>query len=150
MTNLAVHFSSVKDTWTTPRDLFNKLDTEFGFTLDACALACSALCPQWYGPDHTDPLRRDCLVTDWVTDARGGAIFMNPPYGRVIGAFMAKANNEAQRGARVVCLVPSRTDTNWFHNYAIHWEVRYLRGRLKFGDAVNSAPFPSAIVVMSR
>ena len=77
-------------------------------------------------------------------------VFMNPPYGRTIGAWMAKAWKESQRGALVVCLVPARTDTAWWHDYAANGRVRFLRGRLKFGGAANSAPFPSAIVVFAH
>ena len=72
---------------------------------------------------------------------------MNPPYGRVIGAWMLKAWESSQRGATVVCLVPARTDTNWWHHFAMRGEVRLLKGRLKFGEAKSCAPFPSAIVV---
>jgi site-specific DNA-methyltransferase (adenine-specific) len=73
--------------------------------------------------------------------------WMNPPYGRVIGHWMKKAYDESQLGALVVCLVPSRTDTAWWHNYAMKGNIEFIRGRLKFGDSKNSAPFPSAIVV---
>ena len=72
---------------------------------------------------------------------------MNPPYGREIGRWMRKAYESAHDGATVVCLVPARTDTAWWHDYAVRGEVRFLRGRLRFGDAKNSAPFPSAVVV---
>jgi site-specific DNA-methyltransferase (adenine-specific) len=72
---------------------------------------------------------------------------MNPPYGRAIGHWMRKALLESMSGALVVCLVPSRTDTAWWHDYAVRGEIRYLRGRLKFGGATNSAPFPSAIII---
>jgi site-specific DNA-methyltransferase (adenine-specific) len=72
---------------------------------------------------------------------------MNPPYGRAIGLWMRKAYEESKRGAVVVCLVPARTDTAWWHDYAEKGEVRFIRGRLKFGDGKGRAPFPSAIVV---
>lgn len=72
---------------------------------------------------------------------------MNPPYGREIGAWMRKAHDESLRGATVVCLVPARTDTAWWHDYAMRGRIEFLRGRLRFGNAKNSAPFPSAIVV---
>ena len=72
---------------------------------------------------------------------------MNPPYGREISRWMRKAFESAAGGATVVCLVPSRTDTKWFHNYAARGEIWFLRGRLKFGRAKASAPFPSAIVI---
>jgi hypothetical protein len=69
---------------------------------------------------------------------------MNPPYGRDIGKWMKKAS---ESDATVVCLVPARTDTKWWHDYAMKGEITFIRGRLKFGNAVNSAPFPSAVVV---
>lgn len=143
-----VPMSSLDETWTTPRDKWNEWNAEFGFTLDAAAVSTSTLCSEWYGPDHPDILRRDALVNDWVHDSKGGAVWFNPPYGRTIGKFMEKAHNEARRGATVVCLVPARTDTAWWHEYCIMHEVRFIRGRLKFGDGKNSAPFPSALVIM--
>ena len=144
-----VAFSSADDTWTTPRDLFDELNREFNFVLDAAALKSSALCLKWYGPDHDDETMRDALSADWVTDSAGGVVFFNPPYGRQIGKFMEKANREARRGAFIVSLIPSRTDTNWWHEFVIHWEIRFIRGRLKFGNLNNPAPFASAIVVMN-
>ena len=72
---------------------------------------------------------------------------MNPPYGRGIGQWMQKAYESAQMGATVVCLVPARTDTAWWHDYAMRGEITFIRGRLKFGNAKNSAPFPSALIV---
>ena len=73
---------------------------------------------------------------------------MNPPYGREIGTWMGKAYNSARKnGATVVCLVPARTDTKWWHTYGVRGEITYLKGRLKFGDGKNAAPFPSAVIV---
>lgn len=75
-------------------------------------------------------------------------MWLNPPYGRAIGLWMAKAVAAAEAGATVVCLVPSRTDTRWWHDYVLpHGQVEFIRGRLKFGGCKNSAPFPSAVVV---
>ena len=144
-----VYKSSEDDTWTTPGDFYRALDKEFNFGLDAAALASSALCPLWYGPDHHDPSMRDAFMRSWQFDAQGENIFLNPPYGRTIKDWMRKADQEAQKGAgAIVCLVPARTDTNWWHDSCIHHEVRFIRGRLKFGDQPNAAPFPSAVVVM--
>lgn len=142
--------SSLDNTWTTPRDFFDKLDQEFGFGLDAAALSNSTLVPDnWYGPDHPELIRRDAFRRMWSIDAGGKPIWLNPPYGRVIGDWMKKANAEAKDGgAVVVCLVPARTDTNWWHDYCIQHEVRFIRGRLKFGGQKNSAPFPSAVVIV--
>jgi phage N-6-adenine-methyltransferase len=144
-----VYKSSEDDTWTTPGDFYRALDKEFNFGLDAAALASSALCTLWYGPDHHDPSMRDAFMRSWQFDAQGENIFLNPPYGRQIKDWMRKADQEAQKGAgAIVCLVPARTDTNWWHDSCIHHEVRFIRGRLKFGDQPNAAPFPSAVVVM--
>ena len=132
-----VHFSSATDLHATPQDFFDKLNAEFGFELDVCAIPENAKCSKFFTPEQ------DGLKQEW-----GGACWMNPPYGREIGAWMRKANESAKKGATVVCLVPARTDTNWWHQYAIQHEVRFVRGRLKFGDAKNSAPFPSAVVVI--
>lgn len=143
--------TSNDDTWTTPKDFFNKLNQEFGFTLDAAALSNSTLvADNWYGPDHTDPSRRDAFARSWTADSGGKAIWLNPPYGRKIGEWVKKANQEADAGGLIVCLVPARTDTNWWHNYCIQHEVRFIKGRLKFGDGKNSAPFPSAVVVIRK
>ena len=141
--------TSLDSTWTTPRDYFDKVNAEFNFTLDAAALSSSTLVPNnWYGPDHPDQSRRDALVRNWVEDSTG-SIWLNPPYGRVIKDWMRKANAVANGGGTVVCLVPARTDTAWWHDYCIDaYEIRFIRGRLKFGNQPNSAPFPSALVIM--
>ena len=141
--------TSNDDTWTTPRDFFDKINREFNFTLDAAALKSSTLVPDnWFGPDHDVPSRRDALTNDWNNYSNDGAIWLNPPYGRTIKSWVSKANAVANGGGTVVCLVPSRTDTSWWHDYCIHHEVRFIRGRLKFGNQKNSAPFPSALVIM--
>lgn len=141
--------SSIDNTWTTPRDFFDKLDQEFGFGLDAAALSTSTLVPDnWYGPDHPDQMRRDAFTRCWSEDANDKPIWLNPPYGRVIGDWMQRANSEAKHGATVVCLVPARTDTKWWHESCIQHEVRFIKGRLKFGGQKNSAPFPSAVVII--
>lgn len=132
-----VHFSSQTDLWETPADLFAALDAEFGFTLDVCAIAENAKCRAFYSPAD------DGLAHDWI-----GACWMNPPYGREIGRWVAKAYESAQAGATVVALVPARTDTAWWHDYVTQAEaVRYFRGRIRFGEAAHGAPFPSAVVV---
>jgi phage N-6-adenine-methyltransferase len=143
-------FSSADITWRTPRKFFNDLHNEFNFVMDVCALKNSTLIPSsWYGPDHDNPDRRDCLTQDWVSESGGGYVFMNPPYGRTIKSFMCKASEEHTKGCRVVALVPSRTDTAWWHDYVIPFasDIRFIRGRLKFNDGPNAAPFPSAVVV---
>ena len=140
--------TSLDDTWTTPRDFFDEINKEFDFGLDAAALQASTLVPDnWYGPDHPDASRRDGLSRAWHTDT-DKPIWLNPPYGRVIKNWMEKAYQEAWVGATVVCLVPARTDTAWWHESCIMHEVRFIRGRLKFGITKGSAPFPSALIVM--
>lgn len=137
-----VHFSSKTDDWATPQDLFDKLNNHFNFTLDVCASDDNAKCSEYFTVDD------DGLQQDWTTTP--GAAFMNPPYGREIIHWMKKAYESSLEGATVVCLVPARTDTKWWHDYATKGDVLFLRGRLKFGNAKNSAPFPSAIVVFGR
>lgn len=132
-----VHFSSTTDLHATPQDFFDKLNAEFSFTLDVCANHENHKCADYFTKEQ------DGLKQEW-----SGVCFMNPPYGREIGLWMKKANEAFKNGSIVVCLVPARTDTSWWHDYAIQHEVRFIRGRLKFGDAKNSAPFPSAVIVM--
>jgi len=137
MSNLSVHFSSIDPTWETPQALFDELDQEFDFTLDPCCSHETAKCDKHYTPEE------DGLAQDWS----GERVFMNPPYGREIGKWMRKAYEESLRGAVVVCLIPSRTDTAWWHDYAMKGEVRFLRGRVRFGGSKAGAPFPSAVIV---
>ena len=133
---LAVHFSSACDEWSTPDDLFSELNNVFHFDLDACASAHNAKCGRFFSKEQ------DALRQRWA-----GTVWMNPPYGRRIGAFMRKAFEESKLGATVVCLVPSRTDTAGWHKYARQGQIIFLQGRLRFGGATSSAPFPSAIVI---
>jgi phage N-6-adenine-methyltransferase len=152
MSNLAVHFSSKTDDWATPQWLFDKLNAKYGpFELDVCASAENAKCQEFY--DMVD----DGLTMGWsgptytpqgtVSGIHTPACWMNPPYGREIGKWVKKAYEESQKGCLVVCLLPARTDTKWFHDYCQKGEIEFLRGRLKFGNAKNSAPFSSMIVV---
>ncbi len=131
-----VHFSSQSDLWETPQDFFDRLDDEFHFATDVCALPSNAKCERFFTPEQ------DGLHQEW-----SGVCWMNPPYGREIGKWMRKAYESSLSGATLVCLVPARTDTAWWHDYAAKGEVRFVRGRLRFGGAKNSAPFPSAVVV---
>lgn len=133
---LEVHFGSDSAEWSTTQDLFDELNEIFHFDLDACATHENAKCDKYFTVDD------DALKQDWR-----GTVFMNPPYGREIEAFMCKAYEESLKDATVVCLVPARTDTRWWHHYARRGKIIYLRGRLKFGGAKTSAPFPSAIVI---
>ena len=136
---MKVHFSSKKMDWETPHDLFNELDHEFNFTLDVCADEFNFKCVTYLDEEV------DGLSLHWD---REGSNWMNPPYGREIINWMKKAYEESLNGSTVVCLVPSRTDTKWWHEYAMKAdEIRYIKGRLKFVGAKHSAPFPSAIVI---
>lgn len=132
-----VMFSSEKCEWGTPQYLFDALDQEFGFDLDVCALPDNAKCALYYTPDM------DGLKQEWA-----GSVWMNPPYGRTIGKWMAKAYNSSLNGATVVTLIPARTETRWWHDYCVKAsEIRYIKGRVKFGGSKINAPFPNAIVV---
>jgi len=131
-----VHFSSATDLWSTPQAFFDALNDLHGFTLDVCAIPENAKCQRFFTKEN------DGLSQDWT-----GTVWMNPPYGREIGLWMRKAYESSQQGAKVVCLVPARTDTAWWHDYAKKGQIDFIRGRLKFGDAKNSAPFPSAVVI---
>ncbi len=133
---LDVHFSSRTPEWSTPDDLLGELNDIFHFDLDACASRANAKCMRFFTKEQ------DALTRRWH-----GTVWMNPPYGREIAGFMRKAYEESLVGATVVCLVPSRTDTEWWHRYAKRGQIILLRGRLKFGGATSSAPFPSAIVI---
>ena len=135
--NADVMFSSKTDLWETPRDFFDKLDAEFHFNLDVCALPENAKCAAFYTPEM------DGLSQPWY-----GNCWCNPPYGRQVCRWVAKAAQSAAEGATVVMLLPARTDTAWFHDYIYgRAEVRFVRGRLKFGGSANSAPFPSMVVI---
>ncbi len=131
-----VHFSSASDLWETPQNLFDALDDKWKFQLDVCATPDNAKCAKFFTKEV------DGLSQKW-----DGVCWMNPPYGREIIKWMAKAYESSKAGATVICLVPSRTDTAWWHTYAMLGDIAFLRGRLKFGGHKNSAPFPSAIVV---
>ena len=149
-TRLAPLFSSAKDDWETPDDFFQQLNDEFCFTLDAAANERNHKVPLWFGPGS--PLGvEDALTADWRVD-RFTTAWLNPPYGRSIERWVEKAFREALQGrATVVCLLPARTDTAWWHRYVMRAsQVRFIRGRLRFVGAATSAPFPSVIVVFWR
>ena len=136
---MKVHFSSKSNEWNTPDDLYNILDNEFNFTLDPCTNGINNKCDKFYTE------KENGLIQDWSKDI----VFMNPPYGREISQWIEKAYNESLKGSKVLCLIPSRTDTKYWHDFIFNKasEVRFIKGRLKFGNSKNSAPFPSAIVV---
>ena len=134
-----VLFSSKSVVWETPQDLFDKLNAEFHFDLDVCALPENAKCEKYYTPED------DGLLQPW-----NGVCWCNPPYGRTIGKWVQKAYETFAGGGTVVMLLPARTDTKWFHEYIYNKaEIRFIKGRLKFGNSKNAAPFPSMIVVFA-
>ena len=128
--NTRVMFSSALDSWSTPNDVYNKLNEEFAFDFDPCPLNDN--------PDF------DGLTIEW-----GDSNFVNPPYSD-ISNWCKKCYSEYLKGKTVVMLIPSRTDTRYWHDYIMKsTEIRFIKGRLKFGGNKNSAPFPSAIIVFN-
>ena len=132
-------FSSKTDLWSTPNDFFDKLNDEFHFTLDPCSTHENAKCYKHFTEEENG------LLQDWSNEV----VFCNPPYGRHIKDWVKKAYEESQKdNTTVVMLIPARTDTIYFHEYIYHKaEIRFIKGRLKFGNAKNSAPFPSMVVI---
>lgn len=135
--SLKTLFSSATDEWPTPQWLFDALRAEFPFTLDPCATQSNAKCARYF------TRMEDGLAQNWSREV----VFMNPPYGRRIGLWVKKAYESAREGASVVCLLPARTDTRWWHENVMRGEIRLLCGRITFEGAPFPAPFPSAIVV---
>ena len=148
--NTELMFSSISNEWETPKDLFDKLNEEFHFTLDPCSTLENKKCDNFF------TIEQDGLSQDWT----GYNVFINPPYGREIGKWVKKCYDESKKGTLCVMLIPARTDTIWFHNYILDKaEIRFLKGRLKFINRLlpsyredgnfkaSSAPFPSMIVV---
>lgn len=142
-----VVFSRASDEWSTPQDFFDRLNAEFQFDVDVAASAANTKCAIFISSEG------DALRLPWT--CAGDVCWMNPPYSRC-REFITKAAQEARQGCTVVCLVPSRTDTRWWHEHV--WdactnrvrpgvEVRFVKGRLKFGGSSNSAPFPSVVVI---
>lgn len=136
-------FSSRRQDWETPQALFDEVNKEFDFNLDAAATESTAKCIAYITPEQ------DALSSDWCLRAgRRGAVWLNPPYGRGVGAWIQKAYEEAQNGLTVVCLIFARTDTKWWHDWAMKaHEIRLLRGRVRFQGAKASAPAPSCLLV---
>lgn len=132
-------FSHKSDEWETPQDLFDKLDQEFHFTLDVCASIYNKKCNKYF------TINEDALYQDWS----GNNIWCNPPYSN-ISSFVKKCSESKEL---CVVLVPARTDTRWFHEYCYNKEnveIRFIKGRLKFNNSKNSAPFPSMIIIFKR
>lgn len=135
-----VHFSSKKMDWATPQKLFTLWDSIYGpFVLDVCATKENTKCKMYFTPE-----------TDGLNHVWWGNCWMNPPYGREISKWMKKAFEEVKEknANKVVCLVPARTDTYWWHDYVMPFKVIFLQGRIKFEGAKYCAPFPSVLVIM--
>lgn len=137
--NKDVMFSSKTDNWATPTEFYNTLNEEFHFNLDPCADEFNHKCEKFY------TVEQDGLKQDWG----GYRVFCNPPYGRDISKWVKKAYNEGHKSNTLVCmLIPARTDTKFFHEYILNRaEIRFIKGRLKFGGSKTAAPFPSMLVV---
>lgn len=132
-------FSSRTEEWPTPQSFFAELHREFGFSLDPCATRQNAKCPNYFTK------AQDELTQNWGSHI----VFCNPPYGRGMAQWARKCWESAEAGATVVLLAHARTDTRWFHDWVYNkaTEIRFVKGRLKFGDSKNSAPFPSLVAV---
>lgn len=131
-------FTSRTEEWETPQYVFSILNDEFNFQIDVCATSENAKCKLFFTKQS------DGLKQEWSPYR----CWMNPPYGKNISNWMKKAYLESRRGALVVCLIPSRTDTRWWHEWVMKAaEIRLIAGRLSFGSSAQSAPFPSCIVI---
>ena len=138
-------FSSNSNEWATPQDFFDKLDEKHNFTLDPCANKTNAKCKKYYTQ------KDDGLTKDW----EGETVFVNPPYGRELKHWVKKAYLESRKNnTTVVLLCPSRTDTQYFHDYMMKAsELHFIKGRIKFENknkTNNSAPFPSIVAVFKK
>ena len=133
-------FTSKTDDWATPQELFDEYDREFHFTLDVCASEKNYKVKRYFNK------KQNGLKQKW-----GGVCWMNPPYGREIGKWVQKAYEESKNGVVIVCLLRARTDTKYFHSYIYgKAEIRFLKGRVKFSNSKQGAPFPSMVVVYKR
>ena len=134
-------FSSATCEWNTPDAFFKQCVSEFGpFDLDVCADMSSARAQRHFKNDG---------ILGGLGELWAGKVWMNPPYGRAIGDWVRKAHDSAKAGATVVCLLPARTDTAWWHDYCMRGEIRFVRGRIHFNDK-GPAPFPSALVIFRK
>ena len=145
-----IFYSSKSNEWETPKHVFDYLNDIYNFELDAAATKENALCKNYFTLDD------DSLKQDW---SKYKSIFLNPPYGKDIGKFIEKAYKESLKGSVVVLLIPSRTDTKWWHTYCSRGEIIFIKGRLKFVNRtfpswradgnfkISPANFPSAIIV---
>lgn len=130
---------TTEEEWETPYYLFKQLDDEFHFNLDPCATDENHKCEKYFTKAD------DGLSQDWG----GFRVFCNPPYGRKIKDWIRKAYEESFKPETiVVLLVFAKTDTKWFHDYILHRaEVRFIKGRVRYGNSKTNAPYPSMVVV---
>lgn len=134
-------FSSLTDEWATPQELFNQLNDEFHFTVDVCASEENAKVNKYFTKDQ------DGLNQDWSDEI----VWCNPPYGRTVTQWVRKAYEHFIGGGKAVLLLPARTDTRWFHEYVYgKAEIRFIKGRIKYGNAKWNAPFPTMIVIYRK
>ena len=134
-------FTSNSDEWETPLELYTRLNERFKFTLDPCSTKENHLCDKYYTKEENG------LCKSW----KGETVFVNPPYSK-IKQWVEKCYKEHEtNGTTIVMLIPSRTDTRYFHEYIYHKaEIEFIKGRLHFSNSKNSAPFPSMIVIYER
>ena len=131
-------FTSARDDWETPQDLFRQYDDRFHFTLDVCATEKTAKCQRYFTKEQ------NALLQEWG----GERCWCNPPYGRIIADFVKKA---VESKALTVMLIPARTDTRWFHDYIYNrYPVEFIKGRIRFVGAGSTAPFPSMAVIIDN
>lgn len=141
-------YSSRSEEWSTPQKFFDALNEEFHFVWDMAATRENAKC-HFYVDKETDALFLDWYSHTTCEPGKPCALFCNPPYGKQIGRWFERARRAAEKGCTVVMLAHARTDTIWWHTHVqgIASEVRFVKGRLKFGDGKQSAPFPSAVII---
>lgn len=134
--------SSKSNEWATPQDLFDKLNEEFHFTLDAASTDENSKCEKHFTKKDNG------LHQDWSKDV----VFLNPPYGGHTGKWMRKSLDESRKGAIVVCLIVASTDRSYWHDFIFPYasQIRFLRGRITVGEAKTTAPFASAIVIFNK
>ena len=128
-------FSSISVEWRTPQWIFDYYNDMYYFDIDLCATYANRMCDQYFS------IEDDALTKTWR-----GKCWLNPPYGRSISKWVKKAYESSKKGALIVCLLPARTDTIWFHEYCIKGEIDFIKGRLRFNNSDSNAPFPSCVV----
>jgi hypothetical protein len=134
--------------WRTPPDLAERIRAELNlppWSVDLAATRESTLAPRYFGPDHSDPLRRDTLQGMVTLDLLSNeeVAWCNPPYSRQgIDRWIAFVVEAAARGLTVVTLTFARTDCAWFHDLALRHASRmlFIRGRVSFLHPSDGQP----------